>query len=110
MYGLNTAILDKVVLDMGLTPSEKHILFNSTKIIIDLRNHCAHFGLVNRFRTKHHIKINTDLINKLNLRTKSDGNSHYEIRLFDTLQVLAQFTSLHEVSSLFKEFLWLLIA
>ncbi|AOS00435.1 Abi family protein [Bacillus subtilis] len=104
MYGLNTAILDKVVLDMGLTPSEKHILFNSTKIIIDLRNHCAHFGLVNRFRTKHHIKINTDLINKLNLRTKSDGNSHYEIRLFDTLQVLAQFTSLHEVSSLFKEF------
>ncbi|QPR68001.1 Abi family protein [Lysinibacillus macroides] len=104
MYGLKTSILDMVVQDMGLNPTEKHILFNSTKIITDLRNHCAHFGLVNRFRTKHHIKINTDLINKLNLKTKSDGNSHYEIRLYDTLHVLAQFTSLNEISSLFKEF------
>ncbi|WP_283153420.1 Abi family protein [Guptibacillus hwajinpoensis] len=103
MYGLKTSILDKVVQDMGLTLAEKHILFNSTKIITDLRNHCAHFGLVNRFRTNHHIKINTDLINKLNLKTKSNGNSHYEIRLYDTLQVLAQFTNLNEINSLFKE-------
>jgi abortive infection bacteriophage resistance protein len=104
MYGLNNDILDKVVEDMGLLPTERHILFNSTKIIIDLRNDCAHFGLVNRFRTKKYIRINTDLINKLKLTTKSDGTSHYEIRLFDTIQVLAQFTSLTEVTALFKEF------
>ncbi|WP_434610135.1 Abi family protein [Bacillus paranthracis] len=104
MYGLKTDVLDAVVQDMGLLPTERHILFNSTKIIIDLRNHCAHFGLVNRFRTKQYIRINTDLINKLNLTTKSNGQSHYEIRLYDTLQVLAQFTTLKEVSSLYKEF------
>ncbi|MEH7514263.1 Abi family protein [Gottfriedia acidiceleris] len=104
MYGLKNDILDKVVEDMGLMITERHILFNSTKIIIDLRNHCAHFGLINRFRTKENIRINTDLINKLNLTTKSDGNSHYEIRLFDSLKVLSQFTSLKDVSSLFKVF------
>ena len=104
MYGLRSDILDKVVEDMGLLPTEKHILFNSTKIIIDFRNYCAHFGLVNRFLTKENIRINTDLVNSLNLKTKSDGHSHYEIRLYDTLQVLSQFTNLEEVSSLFKEF------
>jgi abortive infection bacteriophage resistance protein len=104
IYGLKQDILDKVVTDMGLLPSERHILFNSTKIIIDLRNHCAHFGLINRFRTKQNIRINTDLVNKLNLKTKSDGTSHYEICLFDTLQVLSQFTNLNEVSFLFKDF------
>lgn len=104
MYGLKTNILDKIVEDMGLLPTERHILFNSTKIIIDFRNHCAHFGLVNRYRTKQNIRINTDLINKLGLRTKSNGHSHYEIRLYDTLLVLSQFTSLKEVSDLFKDF------
>ncbi len=104
MYGLKSTVLDKVVIDMGLRPTEKHLLFNSTKIITDFRNHCAHFGLVNRYRTKSFIRINTDLKTKLGLNTKSDGTSHYEIRLYDTLLVLSQFTSLSEISELFKDF------
>lgn len=104
MYGLKSTVLDNVVVDMGLLPTEKHLLFNSTKIINDFRNHCAHFGLVNRYRTKENIRINKDLINKLGLKTKSDGTSHYEIRLYDTLLVLAQFTSLVEISDFFKDF------
>lgn len=103
MYGLKSDIIDKVVKDMGLHRSEKNILFNSIKIINDLRNHCAHFSLINRYRTKSTIRISGDLKNKLNLKTKSSRNTYYEIRLYDTLQVLSQFEDLKEISFLFNE-------
>lgn len=108
MYGLKSKTLDKVIKDMGLSKSEKNILFNSIKIITDLRNHCAHFSLINRYRTNPNIRITGDLKNKLNLKTKTSSNklsknTYYEIRLYDTLQVLSQFEDLSEIGSVFNE-------
>lgn len=104
VFGLKDNILNKVLDDMGFSTTERHIFINSIKIITDLRNHCAHFGLINRYRSKDDIRINNDLTSKLNLVTKSNGNIHYQIRLYDTLKVLAQFNDLKEVNSLFEEF------
>ncbi|WP_214846304.1 Abi family protein [Exiguobacterium sp. S90] len=104
--GLKVSVLEQVVDDMGLPVVEKVLFLNSVKIIQDLRNSCAHFNLVNRFRTNRITDIDTNLITKLGLNTKnrdSSLNSHYEIRLFDTLKVLAQFENFNEIHDLFGE-------
>lgn len=105
--GLKSHVLDRIVIDMGLPPQEKILFLNSVKIIQDLRNSCAHFNLVNRFRTHRLTNIDTNLKQKLGLTTKNDissGNTHYEIRLFDTLKVLSQFENCEEIHYLFLNF------
>ena len=105
--GLKSDVLDRIVIDMGLPPQEKILFLNSVKIIQDLRNSCAHFNLVNRFRTHRLTNIDTNLKHKLKLETKNDTssvNTHYEIRLFDTLKVLSQFEDCEEVHNLFYDF------
>ncbi|MDQ6468872.1 Abi family protein [Exiguobacterium acetylicum] len=107
LFGLKSRVLDQIVIDMGLTPQEKILFLNSVKIIQDLRNSCAHFNLVNRFRTHRLTNIDTNLKQKLGLTTKNDtssGNTHYEIRLFDTLKVLSQFEDCEEIHNLFYDF------
>jgi abortive infection bacteriophage resistance protein len=107
LLGFERDIFEKVIEDMGMKYRDKQKFINSIRIFIELRNTCAHFQLVNRFRTPNNLRIDAGMINDLGLRTKVNtaGNpTYYEIRLYDTLLVLSQFQNLKEIRKLIKEF------
>ncbi|MEI2330069.1 hypothetical protein, partial [Priestia megaterium] len=73
----------------------------------ELRNTCAHFQLVNRFRTPNNLRIDAGMIRDLGLKTKINTagiSTFYELRLYDTLLVLSQFESLSDIRKLVKDF------
>ena len=95
---LKRPVLERVLADFNLTLNDTHLFINSIEIIKDLRNTCAHFELVNRFRTSGAYVINNNLITRLQLNVLSHGTSkpqskrnNYRIRLFDSLKVLTLF-------------------
>lgn len=94
MYGLEKDIFDQILLDFGYSANEKKDFLNSLEIIIALRNHCAHFQLVNRFRTDSKIKISYSLIRKLGLNCI---NRQYRIKLYDTLLVLGRYSNIDNI-------------
>ncbi|WP_179086390.1 MULTISPECIES: Abi family protein [Paenibacillus] len=107
LLGFERDIFEKVIEDMGMKYIDKQKFINSVRIFIELRNTCAHFQLVNRFRTSNRLRIDSGLINDLVLRTKINTvgvSTYYEIRLYDTLLVLSQFESLKDIEKLFKDF------
>jgi|GEM_PF-2031936 len=104
IYSLKRDLLNNVLEDLGYPKNKKEAFFNSLEIIRIFRNNCAHFQLMNRFRTPSNLKINKDLISMLNLTTKNNGSADYEIRLFDTLLVLGQFVNLNSISQEFNNF------
>ena len=107
LLGFERDVFEKVIEDMGMKYTDKQKFINSIRIFIELRNTCAHFQLVNRFRTPNNLKIDGGLINDLGLRTKINTagiSTYYEIRLYDTLLVLSQFESLKEIRKLIKDF------
>ena len=104
MYGLKKRTIDAVLKDFNLKPSEKEGFLNSLEIIRELRNTCAHFELVNRFRTSQKLKIDAGLITKLNL---TPMRSHYIIKLYDVLRVLGQYVDLFEVKSFLHNYWYL---
>lgn len=47
-------------MDMGIEyATDKEKFINSIRIFIELRNTCAHFQLVNRYRTPSNLKIDS---------------------------------------------------
>ncbi|MGG0454262.1 Abi family protein [Priestia megaterium] len=96
MYGLRKRVFNAVLKDFNLQPHEKVIFLNALEIIRELRNTCAHFELVNRFRTPQHLKINARLISNLSL---TPMRSQYVIKLYDVLKVLGLFVDLFEIKS-----------
>lgn len=107
LLGFEKDVFEKVIKDMGMKYVDKQKFINSIRICIELRNTCAHFQLVNRFRTPKNLKIDTGLINDLGLSTKKNitgQQTFYEIRLFDSLLVLSQFENLSSISFLVKDF------
>ncbi|MEK5400683.1 Abi family protein [Paenibacillus sp. FSL K6-2859] len=107
LLGFEKDIFEKVIEDMGMKYIDKQKFINSIRIFIELRNTCAHFQLVNRFRTPNNLKIDLGMKNDLGLRTKVNTGgipTHYEIRLYDTLLVLSQFESLKDIEKLIKDF------
>lgn len=102
MYGLKKRTLDAVLRDFNLKPYEKEKFLNSLEIIRELRNSCAHFELVNRFRTSQNLKVNSHLISELHL---SPMRSQYVIKLFDVLKVLRMYIDLSEIK-LFLHSFW----
>ncbi|MCM3041287.1 Abi family protein [Paenibacillus motobuensis] len=102
MYGLKKRTLDAVLRDFNLKPYEKEKFLNSLEIIRELRNSCAHFELVNRFRTSQNLKVNNHLISDLHL---SPMRSQYVIKLFDILKVLRMYIDLSEIK-LFLDSFW----
>lgn len=93
-YNLDKDVLNEVLKDFNLTPADKALFVNSIEIIKFMRNHCAHFELVNRFRTPGSTKINNTLINQLQLNCMS---SNFQIRFFDSLKVLKKYQDIGEV-------------
>lgn len=99
MYGLKKRTFDAVLRDFNLKPIDKQKFLNSLEIIKELRNCCAHFELVNRFRTPKKLKIDNRLISELQLKPVK---SQYVIKLYDVLKVLKMYVDLSEI----KLFLW----
>ncbi|WP_342547898.1 Abi family protein [Paenibacillus sp. FSL P2-0089] len=102
MYGFKKRTLDAILRDFNLKPYEKEKFLNSLEIIRELRNSCAHFELVNRFRTSQNLKINNHLISELHLLPM---RSQYVIKLFDVLNVLRMYIDLSEIK-LFLHSFW----
>lgn len=96
LYGLKKCTFDDVLKDFNLKPNDKEKFLNSLEIIRELRNTCAHFELVNRFRTPPKLKLNARLISELNL---SPGRSQYIIKLYDVLKVFGQYVDLFDLKS-----------
>lgn len=101
LYGLKKRTFDAILRDFNLKPQDKQKLLNSMEIIRELRNTCAHFELVNRFRTSTRLKIDGGLINELNL---NPIKSSYAIKLYDVLKVLKVYVDLSEIKLFVLEF------
>ncbi|MGY3189969.1 Abi family protein [Lysinibacillus sp. TE18511] len=99
MYGLDKRTFNEILQNFNLKPNDKEKFLNSIAIIKELRNTCAHFELINRFRTSNKLSINAHLISELDLKPM---RSHYIVRLFDALKVLNLYVDMSEV----KQFLW----
>jgi abortive infection bacteriophage resistance protein len=102
LYGLQNNILNLVMKDLGFGTAEREKFFNSLEIIKELRNCCAHFELINRFRTNSSLTININLINDLKL-VPLRGNNHV-LNLFDTIKVLGQFVNLKDTRKILLMF------
>ncbi|MBV6685525.1 Abi family protein [Bacillus sp. JRC01] len=107
LLGFEKDIFEKVIQDMGMKYVDKQEFINAIRIFIELRNTCAHFQLVNRFRTPSNLRIDAGMKNKLKLITKTNTagiSTYYEIKLYDTLLVLSQFEDLGNIKELIKDF------
>lgn len=99
-----TGLLDKPVItavlkSFGLNNGDRDYLLNSLDLFKQLRNHCAHFELVNRFRSHSNLRLNV-ICNKVKIVPKR--NSHgakTRVDLYDTIQVLSQFTDTKNIYS-----------
>lgn len=95
LYGLRETELKEVMESFEFTQSnDKEKFLNGLEIIRALRNHCAHFELVHLFETKGNLKINSLLIQRLNL---SPLRPQFVIKLFDVLKVLELYISLDDL-------------
>lgn len=104
---LKDDVMDEVLKDFGMVSSDRELFLNSLDIIHVLRNECAHFTLINRFKTEPKIKLRDDLIDYFNLtpenpRTGPDNYSSV-IYLFDSLSVLGNFQSLKSLKKILRK-------
>lgn len=102
MYGLDKVTFDNILIRFGLNPKKpaiRDMFLNIVDIIRTLRNNCAHFELIDRFRTPTNLSLHPKLVRDLNLKPV---RSHYVIKLYDTLKILSLFTDMTEV----KDYLW----
>lgn len=101
LYGLKKRTFEAVLRDFGLKPHDREKFFNSLEILKELRNTCAHFELVNRFRTSNRLKVNAYLISELNLQPI---RSQYVIKLYDVLKVLNIYIDTSDIKMLLLEY------
>lgn len=104
---LKSNVMNKVLADFNLEPTDRDMFLNSLDIIRELRNNCAHFTLINRFSTSSYIKVLPVLINKMHLTPIERSRKVYidplkrivrknasKLNLFDTLKVLGLYEDL----------------
>lgn len=101
LYGLKKRTFDAVLKDFDLKPQDKQKFLNSLEIIKVLRNACAHFELINRFRTPSSLKIDTRLIADLHL---NPVRPQYIIKLYDVLKILKMCVDLSEIKLFLLEY------
>ncbi len=101
LYGLKKRTFDSVLRDFNLKPHDKQKFLNSLEIIKVLRNACAHFELINRFRTPSGLKIDTRLITDLHLNPEKP---QYIIKLYDVLKILKMCVDLSEIKLFLLEY------
>lgn len=101
LYGLKKRTFDAVLRDFNLKPQDKQKFLNSLEIIKALRNACAHFELINRFRTPSSLKIDNRLITDLHL---NPIKPQYILKLHDVLKVLNMCVELSEIKLFILEY------
>lgn len=112
---LNSNVINAVLRDFGLGPTDRDIFLNSLDVIRELRNKCAHFSLINRFSTSMYVKILPAIINRLNLNPIETSKKVYvkklnkkikmkpaKLNLFDTLKVLGMYEDLSKLKKPLK--------
>lgn len=102
---LKPQVLEKVLDDFGLNLGDREYFLNCMDVLKHLRNHCAHFELINRFRTP--TDMNLKLIGaKVPIspkNTNAKGDMH-RISLYDTLLVLSEYACVDGVVSCMKKY------
>lgn len=99
---LDSTVLGDLLNQFNYLLRDKEAFFRALEIISKLRNHCAHFELVNRFRTLSNLEIHTYLITTLSLTPK---RSNYIIKLYDVLKVLRHLTSIETSSEIIRKYI-----
>lgn len=106
---LQRNVLDKVLDDYDLNPSDREYFLNCLNVFKELRNHCAHLELINRFRTRGNMNLKI-IGSKININHKSPPNTSgdmYRIPLLDTLKILRTFVSIDEIIKHVENFYYL---
>lgn len=104
---LTSNVLNNVLADFNLKPTDREMFLNSLDVIRELRNNCAHFTLINRFSTSLYVKVLPGLISYLNLKPIEKSRKIYvhalkrsvrknaaKLNLYDTLKVLGLYENL----------------
>jgi len=95
---LKKTVIEKVLLGFGLTTGDRDYFLNCINIFKELRNDCAHFELVNRFRTGGDLSLKLvkkkHAINPTRINLRGEAT---RIGLFDTLLVLSSFSDVKGV-------------
>lgn len=116
---LTSDVINDVMKDFHLGPSDRELFLNSLDVIRELRNKCAHFSLINRFCTPLSVKILPSLINRLNLNPVEPSRRIYvralnrkvvknpaKLNLFDTLKVLGMYEDLSSLKKPLKKLIY----
>jgi abortive infection bacteriophage resistance protein len=99
---LDSSVLKLILADFGYNLGDKKAFFNSVEVIKELRNECAHFQLISRFRTSGRLPINNHLITTFSLNPKNLNT--FRLSLYDSLKILNQFVSTKNVIREFLKF------
>lgn len=95
---LRKNVIEKVLDGFGLSLGDRDYFLNCINIFKELRNDCAHFELVNRFRTSGSLDLKLvkqkHAISPKRVNSKGDMN---RIGLFDTIMVLSSFSNVKEI-------------
>lgn len=101
---LKPQVMNDVLSDFNLNSNERDYLLSCTKLFVDLRNHCAHYELANRYRSKtgsyNEIKKKLPNINLLNV-----GKNKSSLVLFDTLCVLSKFSNTKSIYKVIQSYI-----
>ena len=115
---LKPNVINPVLNDFNLTSQDRDMFLNSLDIILEIRNCCAHFSLLNRFRTSEKTAINAKLINELNLSPinqsrrvtirsrKKVTTPPNTLKLFDSLKVLGLYQDLTPLKKPLKKIIY----
>ncbi|MFJ7982271.1 Abi family protein [Lysinibacillus xylanilyticus] len=116
---LTSDVINDVMSDFNLSPTDRELFLNSLDVIRELRNKCAHFSLINRFCTSLNVKILPSLINKLGLNPMEPSRRVYvhalnrrvlknsaKLNLFDTLKVLGMYEDLSSLNKPLKNLIY----
>lgn len=116
---LDNRVMNKVLHDFGLGPSDRELFLNSLDVIRELRNSCAHYSLINRFYTPLSTKILPSLINRLSLNPLEARRrvlipatgvriwkNAAKLSLFDSLKVLGMYEDLSRLKKPLKNIIY----
>lgn len=88
LHYLKIPVLDKVMKDFSITNSHRVEFLNMLDFLLNLRNHCAHNSLIQRYRSPFKYKICNQLLTTFNLKPKNNNSC---LKLYDTLKILSFF-------------------
>lgn len=88
LHYLKIPVLNKVMKDFSITNSHRVEFLNMLDFLLNLRNHCAHNSLIQRYRSPVKFKICNQLLTTFNLKPKNINSC---LKLYDVLKILSFF-------------------